>query len=99
MRPETVVFAVEHLIYIIPQFPSDIAVVYKKYINNIFYCSYSTRTFGAFKDSGIPGPKPWPLIGTMMDMYKHGVREDNSFIKPFYRAKLRNHNTQKPQLH
>lgn len=28
---------------------------------------YSTRTYNTFKRSGIPGPKPYPIIGTTMN--------------------------------
>ena len=30
---------------------------------------YSTRTFGYFKSKGIPGPRPYPMIGTLGTMY------------------------------
>jgi len=31
-----------------------------------FPSSYLVRNFHIFKDAGIPGPKPYPLVGTVL---------------------------------
>ena len=47
---------------------------HKLYMMCVFiYYSYNTRTFDTFKKTGIPGPKPYPVLGTMMELFKHGV--------------------------
>jgi len=43
---------------------------------------YTTWTFGTFKKLGIPGPRPWPLVGTSWVMMTQGlVAHDMSFKK------------------
>lgn len=34
---------------------------------------YGTRTHGIFKKQGIPGPKPLPFLGTVLNYYKVSV--------------------------
>lgn len=34
-----------------------------------FICRYTTKDLGYFKKAGIPGPKAYPVIGTMGSMY------------------------------
>ena len=36
---------------------------------NVITNRYSTRTFNVFKKSGIPGPTPYPMIGTSLELY------------------------------
>ncbi|KAI0240414.1 Cytochrome P450 3A24 [Lamellibrachia satsuma] len=31
----------------------------------VTYTLYTTRYFGCFKDQGVPGPRPWPVIGNL----------------------------------
>ena len=47
---------------------------HKLYMMCVFlFYSYNTRTFDTFKKTGIPGPRPYPVLGTMMELFKHGV--------------------------
>ncbi|KAI0235175.1 Cytochrome P450 3A24 [Lamellibrachia satsuma] len=38
----------------------------------VVYVIYSTRHFGCFKDQGIPGPRPWPVIGNIHTSVRMG---------------------------
>lgn len=43
------------------------------------YYKYMTWHYGIFKQMGIPGPRPWPPLGTSFKMFKDGLLayEDN----------------------
>jgi len=45
---------------------------------------YSTRTFGYFNSKGIPGPKAYPLVGTMGSMYGQSAMESDLLYREQY---------------
>ncbi|XP_078572908.1 cytochrome P450 3A8-like isoform X1 [Branchiostoma floridae x Branchiostoma japonicum] len=34
---------------------------------------YGVRPLSTFKKMGVPGPRPWPLIGNLLDRFRHGI--------------------------
>ncbi|KAI0235209.1 Cytochrome P450 3A24 [Lamellibrachia satsuma] len=51
-------------------------------------CSYSTRHFGCFKDQGIPGPRPWPVIGNMHTSIRMGQIEAQQYWNKKYGKRI-----------
>ncbi|XP_067950116.1 cytochrome P450 3A29-like isoform X2 [Watersipora subatra] len=45
---------------------------------------YSTRTFNIFKKAGIPGPKPYPLIGSSMVLYGDNIMNIDMKLRAKY---------------
>ncbi|KAI0218407.1 Cytochrome P450 3A24 [Lamellibrachia satsuma] len=45
----------------------------------VVYVIYSTRHFGCFKDQGIPGPQPWPVIGNIHTSARMGHIEAQKY--------------------
>ncbi|XP_067948027.1 cytochrome P450 3A29-like [Watersipora subatra] len=45
---------------------------------------YSTRTFNKFKKSGVPGPKPYPVIGSGMALYGDNLMNIDTKFRQTY---------------
>uniref|UniRef100_A0A915K8G6 Cytochrome P450 n=1 Tax=Romanomermis culicivorax TaxID=13658 RepID=A0A915K8G6_ROMCU len=46
---------------------------------------FSTRNHCVFKLLGVPGPKPWPLVGNFPSLIKCGMTRDDYLVKKYGR--------------
>ena len=55
------------------------------YIRIVNHCNfidrYLTWNFGFWEKRGIPGPKPYPLVGTMMDVFKKVIQHNVKYFE------------------